>query len=137
MPTKAEHKRLANLPKCKFRKGDKVVIIAGKDKGQEGYIAAVEPKTNRALVLQDNPENPDQPLPLNTVVKHRKARFQNEKSARLKIPAPIDMSNLMMLDPETNAPTRIGRRKEDGKVVRYAKKTGKTIIDGPVIEEKE
>ncbi|HXH60255.1 MAG TPA: 50S ribosomal protein L24 [Fimbriimonadaceae bacterium] len=137
MPTKAELKRLANLPKCKFRKGDKVVIIAGKDKGQEGYIAAVEPKTNRALVLQDNPENPDQPLPLNTVVKHRKARFQNEKSARLKIPAPIDMSNLMVLDPETNAPTRVGRRKEDGKVVRYAKKTGKTIIDGPVIEEKE
>jgi large subunit ribosomal protein L24 len=97
----------------------------------------LDPKEQKALVLQDNPENPDQPLPLNAVVKHKKAKFQGEKSSRFKMPAPIHLSNLMVLDPDKGEPTRIGRRVEGGKIVRYAKKTGKTIKDTPNIEEKK
>ena len=136
MPTKAELKRLANLPKCKFRKGDNVLIIAGKDKGQRGFIEAVDPEKNKAYVLQENPENPDQPLPLNAATKHKKAKFQGEKSARMRIPVPIQLSNLMFIDPATNEPTRVGRRKEGDKVVRYGKKSGKTIKDAPNMEKK-
>jgi large subunit ribosomal protein L24 len=133
MPTKAELKLRANLPKTKFRTGDKVIVISGKDRGQIGFIAELDPKIQKAVVLQDNPENPDQPLPLNAVTKHRKARFQGEKSARFKMPSPIHLSNLMVLDPDKGEPTRIGRRAEGGKIVRYAKKTGKTIKDTPNI----
>ncbi|MCH7945988.1 MAG: 50S ribosomal protein L24 [Armatimonadetes bacterium] len=121
----------------KIRKGDKIVIIAGRDKGQEGYVLAVAPNKLKALVLQDNPENPDEPLPLNTAIKHRKAQYQGEKSARMRIPVPIHISNLMVLDPESEEPTRIGRRVEDGKLVRYGKKSGKTIVDASNLEEKD
>jgi large subunit ribosomal protein L24 len=48
----------------------------------------------------------------------------------VRIPVPIDASNLMVLDPDSNTPTRVGRRLEDGKVVRYAKKSGKTLTPG-------
>ena len=137
MPTKAELKRRASQPKLKIRKGDKIVITAGRDKGEEGYVLAISPRKLKALVLQDNPENPDEPLPLNTAVKHRKAKFQGEKSARMRIPVPIHISNLMVLDPESGEPTRIGRRIEDGKLVRYGKKSGKTIDDPSLIEEKK
>lgn len=130
--TKAELKRRAQHIKPKLRTGDKVIIMAGKDKGQKGFIAAVDPKKNKALVLQENEENPDQPLPLNAVIKHKKARFQGEKSARIKLPAPIDLSNLMLLDPKTGEPTRVGRkRNEDGKIVRVAKRSGTVLTDAP------
>ena len=137
MPTKAAIKRGSSKPKPKIRKGDKIVIIAGRDKGQEGYVLAVAPDKLKALVLQDNPENPDQPLPLNTAIKHRKAKYQGEKSARMRIPVPIHISNLMVLDQESAEPTRVGRRIEDGKLVRYGKKSGKTIVDTSNIEDKE
>lgn len=137
MPTKAELKRLANLPKCKFRKGDNVLIIAGKDKGQRGFIEAVDPVKNRAYVLQENPDNPDQPLPLNAATKHRKKKYENEKSARVRIPLPIQLSNLMVIDPASGEPSRVGRRVEKDKIVRYAKRSGKTIEDKPNIERKK
>lgn len=137
MPTKAELKALAKPAKVKIRTGDKVVIVSGKDRGQVGTVAAVSPKERKAIVIQDNPENPDQPIPLNAVVKHRKAKFQGERSARFRMPAPIDLSNLMVIDPASGDATRIGRRKEDGKVVRYAKKSGKTIEDKPNLTKKE
>lgn len=134
MPTKAEVKRLSKPIKLKIRRGDKVMIIAGKDKGEMGFVAAVSPKEQKVIVLKENPENPDQPIPLNRIIKHRKARMQNERSAKIALPAPLHISNVMVLDPETNQPTRVGRRLEDGKRVRYAKKSGKTIVN--VIEEK-
>lgn len=137
MPTKAEIKAKKKRTKSKIRMGDRVVIIAGKDKGEEGIVAAVDPVKRKALVVQENEENPDQPLPLNAVVKHYKARFQGEKSGRFQRPAPIHLSNLMVLDPESGTPTRIGRRVEDGKIVRYGKKTGKTIKDTSNVEKKD
>jgi large subunit ribosomal protein L24 len=129
MPTKADLKRLANPIKLKVRRGDKIMIVAGKDKGQIGFIAAVSPKENKVIVLKDNPENPERPLPLNRVIKHRKAKMQGERSARIELPAPINASNVMVLDPKTGKPTRVGRRVEDGKIVRYAKKSGQVIKD--------
>jgi large subunit ribosomal protein L24 len=136
MPTKAELKQLATHIKLKVRKGDKVMIISGKDKGEVGFVAAVSPKEQKVIVLKENDENPDQPLPLNAAVKHRKARMQGEKSVRLRIPAPLHVSKVMVLDPETNQPTRVGRRKnDDGKLVRYAKKSGKELVDAPVMDK--
>jgi len=139
MPTKAELKQLAHPVKLKVRKGDSVMIIAGKDKGEIGFVAAVSPKEQRALILKFNDENPEQPLPLNAAIKHRKAKSQGERSARYKIPAPIHISNLMVLDPSNNLPTRVGRRKDEttGKLVRYSKKTGTVIPNAPVMEGKQ
>jgi large subunit ribosomal protein L24 len=135
MPTKAELKQQALHIKTKIRKGDRVMIIAGKDKGEMGYVAAVAPKEGKAIVLKENEENPDMPIPLNAVIKHKKARMQGERSARFQLPAPIHMSNLMVLDPKTGQPTRVGRRKDDGKIVRYAKKSGEVIPDVKVMEK--
>ena len=125
--TKAEIKRRENPIKLKIRRGDMVMIIAGKDKGQVGFIAAVSAKESRVIVLKENPENPEQPLPLNQVIKHRKAKSQGERSARIALPAPLHISNVMVLDPKTGQPTRVGKKKEGEKLVRYAKKSGTTI----------
>jgi len=130
MPTKADLKRLAKRTKLKIRRGDKVVIIAGKDKGEIGFVAAVSPKEERVIILKENPENAEQPLPLNAAVKHRKARMQGERSARYRIPVPIHISNVMLIDPTTNEPTRVGRRIEGDKLVRYAKKSNTTLPSG-------
>ena len=132
MPSKAENYRKKQNIKLKLRKGDRVVIIAGKDKGQKGYIGHIITKTHKVIVLQENPENAEQPLPLNAVVRHYKARMQGEKSARIKMPAPIHISNVMLLDPKSEEPTRVGRKKEGNKLVRYAKKTSEIIVDSPI-----
>ncbi len=132
--TKAEIKRRAVRPKLKVRLGDKVKIITGKDKGEIGFVAKVDPKSLRVLVLKENEENPDEPLPLNAAIKHRKARVQGEKSARIRIPVPIHISNVMVLDPKDGSPTRIGRKKADGKLVRWAKRSGEVLKDEPVMK---
>lgn len=113
------------------------MIISGKDKGESGTVLAVSPKEGKALIYRPNEGNPDQPVFLNAAIKHRKAKFQGQKSARLRIPVPIQMSNLMILDPKTGEPTRVGRRKEDGKTVRYAKKSGEIIPDVQVMDKEE
>ena len=133
MATKAELKQIKNPPKLKVRKGDLVMIIAGKDKGEIGRIYAVSPREQKVIVLKENEENPDQPTPLNAVIKNRKARMQGEKSTRLRIPSPLHVSKVMVIDPETQQPSRVGRRKNDnGKMVRYAKKSGKELVDAPI-----
>jgi large subunit ribosomal protein L24 len=137
MPTKAELKQKATHIKLKVRKGDMVMIISGKDKGEIGRVFAVAPKEQKVIVLKDNEENPEQPLPLNAAIKHRKAKTQGQRSARVRIPVPIHVSNVMILDPKTGQPTRVGRRTEDGKIVRYAKKSGEIVPDAIVMESKE
>jgi large subunit ribosomal protein L24 len=136
MPTKAELKLKAKHTKVKIRKGDKVMIISGKDKGEVGFVAAVSPKEQKVIILKENDENPEQPIPLNAVIKHRKAKTQGEKSARIQLPAPLHISNVMVLDPKTNQPTRVGRRIEDGKLVRFAKKSGELVPSADVMEKK-
>lgn len=132
MPTKAQLK-IKRPVKLKIRRGDKVMIISGKDKGEIGYVHAVSPKEQKVIVLKESEETQGQWLPLNAAIKHRKARMQGERSARIKIPVPIHSSNVMVLDPETNLPTRVGKRLNEstGKLERYAKKSGKTVEDAP------
>lgn len=133
MPTKAELKANSKPIKVKVRKGDRVVIISGKDKGRFGIVAAVSPKEGKVLVV--NNDNPDQMIALNAVIKHRKPRMQGETGSRVTIPSPLDISKVMVVD-EKGVPTRVGRRLEDGKTVRYSKKSGDTFTDLPVMESK-
>jgi large subunit ribosomal protein L24 len=131
MPTRQELKQQAEHIKPKIRKGDKVVIVAGKDKGQIGTVLAVSPKEQKVIVAQQDPENDGNWLPLNAMVKHYKAKRQGERSSRVKLPAPLHISNVMLIDPDSGKPTRVGRRLEGDKIVRYAKVSGKTIVDKP------
>lgn len=91
------------------------MIIAGKDKGKTGEVLQMFPTKNRAIV--DN---------LNMVKKHQKPT-QDNPGGITDIPSPIHLSNLMLLDPKTGEPTRVGRKLVDGKLVRYAKKSGELI----------
>lgn len=109
MPTK----RFA--PKLSIKRGDKVMVIAGSNKGQSGEIKLVFPKENRAIV--DG---------LNLVKKHTKATQDNPGGIN-EIEAPIHISNLMLVDAKTGQPTRVGRKLVDGKSVRYSKKSGEII----------
>lgn len=91
------------------------MVIAGASKGKSGEILEVLPDKNKAIV--DN---------VNMVKKHRKPTQQNPGGI-VDIAAPIHLSNLMLLDPKTGEPTRVGRKIVDGKSVRYAKKSGEII----------
>ena len=99
---------------AKLRKGDKVVVLAGKDKGKEGTIASVDPKAGKAVV--DG---------VNMAIRHTR-QSQNEQGGRLPKALPIELSNLALLDSKGKA-TRVGFREEDGKKVRFAKTTGDVI----------
>lgn len=99
---------------AKLRKGDKVVVLAGKDKGKEGVVASVDPKANKAVV--DG---------VNMAIRHTK-QTQASQGGRLPKAMPIDLSNLSVLDANGKA-TRVGFRMEDGKKVRFAKNTGDVI----------
>ena len=100
---------------AKLKKGDKVVVIAGRDKGTEGEIERVIPSEGRAVVSG-----------VNTVIRHTR-QSQSSQGGRIPKAMPIDLSNLAMVDPEDGGPTRVGFRMEDGKKVRFAKKSGVTI----------
>lgn len=102
-------------PKLGIKKGDSVVVISGAQKGKEGEVIKVFPKENRAI-LQG----------VNLVKKHVKSTNEVEGGIK-EIEAPIHISNLMLKDPKTGEPTRIGRKLVDGVNVRYSKKTGEII----------
>ncbi|APX90149.1 50S ribosomal protein L24 [Brevirhabdus pacifica] len=99
---------------AKLKKGDKVVVLAGKDKGKEGEITRVMPAANKAIV--DG---------VNVAIRHTR-QSQNSQGGRVPTPMPIDLSNLALLDSNGKA-TRVGFRTEDGKKVRFAKTTGDVI----------
>ncbi len=113
MSKKKAMKRFA--PKLHIKKGDRVRVMAGTNKGREGEVLEVFPKKQRAIV--DG---------VNIVKKHRKPMGDNPGGI-VEMPAPIHISNLMLLDPKTGEPTRIGRKEVDGKLVRYSKKSGEII----------
>ena len=101
--------------KINIKKGDKVIVIAGNNKGQSGEVKEVFRTKNRAIVSG-----------LNLVKKHTKAT-QDEEGGLNEVEAPIHMSNLALVDPKSGGATRIGRKKLDGKSVRYSKKSGEII----------
>ena len=99
---------------AKLKKGDKVVVLAGKDRGKQGEIAQVMPKVGKAVVEG-----------INMAVRHTR-QSQTSQGGRLPKAMPIDLSNLAMLD-KNGKPTRVGFKIEDGKKVRVAKTTGDVI----------
>ena len=99
----------------KLKKGDTVVVIAGKDKGREGEVMTVLPKADKVIVSG-----------VNLARKHQKARKQNEQGGIIDKDMPIHASNVMLV--HKGKPTRIGYKiKDDGTKVRIAKRTGEVI----------
>ncbi len=104
--------------KLKIRRGDQVMVIAGRDKGKTGEVLKVMPKENRAIVQG-----------VNLVRKHQK-QTQTEEGGIKTREAPIHISNLAIEDPKDGAPTKIGFKiLEDGRKVRFARRSGE-VIDG-------
>ena len=99
---------------AKLKKGDKVVVLAGKDKGKSGEITSVDPKAGKAVV--DG---------VNVAIRHTK-QSQTSQGGRVPKAMPIELSNLALVDSKGKA-TRVGFRMEDGKKVRFAKTTGETV----------
>lgn len=99
---------------AKLKKGDKVVVLTGKDKGKQGEISTVLPAANKAVVDGAN-----------MAIRHTR-QTQTEQGGRISKAMPIDLSNLALLDKNGKA-TRVGFRVEDGKKVRFAKTTGEAI----------
>ncbi|MDP2063073.1 MAG: 50S ribosomal protein L24 [Phaeovulum sp.] len=99
---------------AKLKKGDKVVVLTGKDKGRRGEISSVNPTENKAVV--DG---------VNMAIRHTR-QTQTEQGGRVQKAMPIDLSNLAILDKNGKA-TRVGFRIEGEKKVRYAKTTGEAI----------
>jgi large subunit ribosomal protein L24 len=100
---------------AKLRTGDNVIVLAGKDKGKKGEISRVLPKDNKAIVSG-----------VNVAVRHQK-QSQSSQGGRIAKELPIDLSNLALVDPKSGEATRVGFRIEDGKKVRFAKKSGEVI----------
>ena len=99
---------------AKLKKGDKVVVLIGKDRGKTGEIIRVMPKEGKAIVEG-----------LNIAIRHTR-QSQNSQGGRLPKAMPIHLSNLAYVD-SNGKPTRVGFRFENGTKVRYAKTTGETI----------
>ncbi len=103
--------------KLHIKKGDTVQVIAGEDLGKKGRVLEIISKTDRAIVEG-----------VNIIKKHTKPNTQYPNGGIVEKEAPIHISNLMLVDPKTGKPTRIGRRlNENGKLVRYSKKSGEEI----------
>ena len=99
---------------AKLKSGDKVVVLAGKDKGREGSITSIDPKAGKAVV--DG---------VNMAIRHTK-QSQNDQGGRQPVAVPIQLSNLALVDSNGKA-TRVGFNMEDGKKVRFAKTPGDVI----------
>ena len=101
----------------KIRKGDKVVVLTGKDKGRTGEVLSVMPKEDRAVVRG-----------LNMVKRHQR-QTQTQEAGIINKEASLHLSNLAVADPKDGKPTRVGFRVEGDKKVRVAKRSG-VVIDG-------
>ena len=103
--------------KLHIKKGDTVCVIAGDNKGQQGKVLKVEVSKQRAIVEG-----------VNLVKKATKPNAKNPQGGIVEQEAPIHISNLQVLDPQSGKPTRVGRRATaEGKLVRFAKKSGEEI----------
>ena len=98
------------------KKGDKVKVISGKDKGKTGVVLTAIPKKDRVLVEG-----------INIVKKHTKPNQASPQGGIVSQEAAIHVSNVMLLDPKSGEPTRVGYKVEDGKKVRVAKKSGEKL----------
>lgn len=97
-----------------IKKGDKVVVITGRDKGKEGIVQKAYPRLEKVVVEG-----------INIRKKHRKPTQQNPEGSIVEMYAPIHVSNVALIDPKTKKPTRVGIKIVKGKKVRVAKKAAK------------
>jgi large subunit ribosomal protein L24 len=104
------------MSKMKLKKGDHVIVISGKDKGKTGTISTVLPSENRIVI--DG---------VNMMKRHLRSSGRGQSGSIVERPASINASNVMLLDPKEKKGTRIGRKVENGKVVRVAKKSGTVL----------
>ena len=102
--------------KTNIKKGDNVYVLSGDDRGKQGRVLSVDREKNRAIVEG-----------VNIVTKAAKPSAKHPQGGLIKMEAPIQISNLALIDPKTGKPTRVGYRIVDGKKVRYAKKSGEEI----------
>lgn len=104
------------MTKLSIRTGDNVRVLAGKDKGKEAKVIAVQPHKQRVLVER-----------VNMVKKASRPTQRNPKGGILEIEAPIHVSNVAIVCPKCSQPTRIGRKREEGTRIRVCKKCGNDI----------
>ena len=104
------------MKKIHIKKGDNVYVNAGNDKGKTGKVLSVDPSKDRAIVEG-----------INMVSKHTKPNAKQPQGGIIRKEAGIHISNLQLVDPKSGKPTRVGFRFEDGKKIRYAKKSGEEI----------
>ncbi|MCK9255762.1 MAG: 50S ribosomal protein L24 [Bacteroidales bacterium] len=103
--------------KFHIKKGDTVIVIAGESKGKQGRVLEVLRAKERAIVEG-----------VNLISKHQKPNAENPQGGIIKKEASVHISNLMLVDPKTGKPTRVGRKRNDeGKLIRVSKKTGEEI----------
>ena len=101
---------------AKIKKGDKVVVLTGRDKGRTGEVIQVMPKEARALVRGVN------------LVKRHQRQSMNQEGGIIQTEAPVHLSNLALADPKDGKPTRVGFKiLDDGRKVRVAKRSGELI----------
>ena len=101
---------------AKIRKGDTVQVLTGKDKGRRGEVLAVRPDDDRAVVQG-----------VNIAKRHTKARGMNQQGGIVEKEASIHLSNLALIDPKSDKPTRVGFDVRDGKKVRVARPSGEVL----------
>ncbi len=103
--------------KLHIKKGDTVIVITGESKGQKGRVLEVNRDKNKAFVEG-----------VNMVSKHTKPNAKSPQGGIIRKEAPVHISNLMLVDPTTGKPARVGKRLNDkNKLVRYSKKSGEEI----------
>jgi large subunit ribosomal protein L24 len=110
------HTALKCEVKCRLKKGDEVKVIAGKDKGKSGKILRVVLKYDRVIV--DG---------INVMKRHTKPSLNNQDGGIVDKTVGIHISNVMLIDPKSKKPTRVGFKTDGGKKVRFAKESG-TIL---------
>jgi large subunit ribosomal protein L24 len=112
-----KYKRAAKDPvKTKIKKDDMVVVITGNDRGKSGKVLHVDKSRGRVIVEK-----------INVVKKAQRPTQENQAGGFIEIEASVHLSNVMILDPKSGNPTRVGLKIEDGKKVRFAKKSGKNL----------
>lgn len=104
------------MSKVNIKKGDTVYVLAGEDRGNIGRVLSVDAAKNRALVEG-----------VNMMTKSTKPNAKHPQGGLVKMEAPINISNLALVDPKSGKPTRVGYKMEDGKKIRYSKKSGEEI----------
>ncbi|ALE16827.1 LSU ribosomal protein L24p (L26e) [Altererythrobacter epoxidivorans] len=104
------------MASAKIKKGDNVVVLSGKDKGQTGTVTKVMPKEGKVIVEG-----------VNVATRHRKPSQVNPQGGIERFAAPMPLGKVAVADPKTGKPTRVRFEEKDGKKVRVAVKSGETI----------